>query len=268
MAEDKSGKWKKVIFIILAVLVLIILLITLFVGISSLGKFFTWLIGFVLFLLIIFGGLYVFWIIFIAKTYKDIPATYRKKLIQTAKMMKNDMLGDLYLSGDSKHNRIKLGKYAYMRITLPKQVVEIEKVKTGDPFNPEQEVEKSFTESVPIDCFVILKNGLIEWLFGNPMFLLVKPEDHNHSSIFQDVTIFGFNVVPIDSQFHTIDKRNLDVDIIKGMATNYIREVVYTIFADLDKLVKQAMNLDHQFQKEKQKGLEFEIPQMPRLEQK
>ncbi len=100
------------------------------------------------------------------------------------------------------------------------------------------------------------------------IFVFVRPEDHNHTSIFNDVTIYGFNLVPLDSQFYTIDKRNLDVDIIKGVATSYIRETVYEIFKDLDRLVKQAMNLDQQFQKEKQKGLEFEIPQMPQIGQK
>jgi len=95
--------------------------------------------------------------------------------------------------------------------------------------------------------------------FSNPIFILVKPSDHNQSSIFNDVTINGFNLVPLDSQFFTIDKRNLDVDIIKGMATNYIREVVYEIFRDLDRLVKQSINLDQSHIKEKEKGLEFDI---------
>lgn len=265
MAEDKGGKWKKIIFVIIAVVLVIAILITFFVGISGLGQFFKWLIGIILVLGILFGLLYAFWLIFIKKDYKDIPATYKKKLIQTAKMMKNEMLGDLYLSGDTKHNRIKLGKYAYMRITLPKQTVEVEKMETDDPFKPTEEKENQYTESVPVDCFVIIKKGIMDTLFGDPIFVLCKPEDHNHSSIFNDVTIYGFNLVPLDSQFYTIDKRNLDVDIIKGMATNYIREVVYEIFRDLDKLVKQAMNLDHQFQKDKQRGMEFEIPQNPML---
>jgi len=264
MAEDRGGKWSKVIFIILGLLLVIIILITLFVGLGGLKQFFTWLIGIILVLAIIFGLLYVFWLIFIQKSYKDIPATYKKKLMQTAKMMKNEMLGDLYLSGDEKHNRVKLGKFRYLRITLPKQTQTITEV-LPTPENPnpiETEKTEEKTKPVKVDCFLIIKKGIVETLFGNPIFVLVKPEDHNYSSIFNDVTINGFNLVPLDSQFYTIDKRNLDIDIIKGMATNYIREVVYEIFRDLDKLVKQAMNLDQQFQKDKQKGLEFEIPQL------
>lgn len=263
MAEDKGGKWSKVIFIILIILVVIIVLITLFVGLRGLKQFFTWLIGIILFLGIIFGLMYVFWLIFIKKDYKDIPATYKKKLVQTAKMMKNDMLGDLYLSGDIKHNRIKLGKFLYLRITLPRQTKTIVDVEpTPDNPNPaEKTKEQDVTKPVKVDCFLIVKKGIRDLLFSNPIFVLVKPQDHNFSSVFNDVTINGFNLVPLDSQFFTIDKRNLDIDIIKGMATNYIREVVYEIFRDLDKLVKQAMNLDQQFQKEKQKSLEFEIPQ-------
>jgi hypothetical protein len=225
MAEDKGGKWSKVILIILAILTVIIILITLFVGLKGLKQFFIWLIAIILILCILFGLLYVFWLIFIAKTYKDIPATYKKKLMQTAKMMKNEMLGELYLSGDEKHNRIKLGKFMYLRITLPKQTINVEDIKpTKENPNPiEKEKVTEFTKPVKIDCFLIIKKGIMEHLFGNPIFVLVKPQDHNYSSIFNDVTINGFNLVPLDSQFYTIDKRNLDVDIIKGMATNYIR---------------------------------------------
>jgi hypothetical protein len=264
MAEEKGGKWSKVIILVVVILLVIIILITLLVGLKGLKQFFIWLIAIILILGILFGLMYVFYLIFIQKSFKDIPATYRKKLMQTAKMMKNEMLGDLYLSGDEKHNRIKLGKFRYLRITLPKQSVETIDVKpTKDnplPIEKEKVIEK--TKPVKIDCFLIIKKGLMDKLFGNPIFVLVKPQDHNYSSIFSDVTISGFNLVPLDSQFYTIDKRNLDVDIIKGMATNYIREVVYEIFRDLDKLVKQAMNLDQQFQKDKQKNLEFEIPKL------
>jgi len=264
MAEDKGGKWTKIIFIILGILTVIIILITLFIGLKGLKQFFIWLIGIILVLCIIFGLLYVFWLIFIQKSFKDIPATYKKKLMQTAKMMKNEMLGDLYLSGDDKHNRVKLGNFRYLRMTLPKQEVDVKEVQpTEDNPNPiKKEKIIETTKSVKVDCFLIIKKGIMEKLFGNPIFVIVKPQDHNYSSIFNDVTINGFNLVPLDSQFYTIDKRNLDTDIIKGMATNYIREVVYEIFRDLDKLVKQAMNLDQQFQKEKQKGLEFEIPKL------
>ena len=264
MGEDKGGIWSKVIFIILGILLVIIILITLFVGLRGLKQFFVWLIGIILILCIIFGLLYIFWLIFIQKSYKDIPATYKKKLMRTAKMMKSEMLGNLYLSGDNKHNRIKLGKFRYLRITLPKQNVETKKIKPTEdnphPIEKEERIET--TKPVKVDCFLIVKKGIMDTLFGNPIFILVKPKDHNYSSIFNDVTINGFNLVPLDSQFYTIDKRNLDVDIIRGMTTAYIKEVVYEVFRDLDKLVKQAMNLDQQFQKDKQKGLEFEIPKL------
>lgn len=268
MADDSGSKWKKIIFIVLIVLFLIIILITLFVGIRGLKQFFTWLLGILLVLAIIFGLLYIFYTLFIKKEYKDIPHSYRKKLVKVAKLMKNEMFGDLYLSGDTKHNRIKLGKYLHMRIQLPKQVRESTIGETSQKnkstiANPKE--VKEFTQPVPVDCFVIQKKGFFDKMFSDPMFILVKPSDHDYSSIFNDVTIKGFNLVPVDSQFFTIDRRSLDIDIIKGMATNYIREVVYEIFRDLDRLVKQSINLDQQFQKDKQKGLEFEIPQMGQL---
>jgi hypothetical protein len=282
VSADHSDRWRKVVLISLGILVLIIILITLFVGLKSLKTFFVWLIGIALFLVIIFGLAYIFWLLFLKKTFKDIPATYRKKLLSVAKLMKNEMLGDLYLSGDVKHNRIKLGKFYYMRLTLPRQIRQ-----TID--NPEQRKKlqgtqgkpsvmmpdgtqaftdskgnmfREWTEPVPIDAFFIIKKGMMDKLFGSPMVVLVKPQDHDYSSIFNDVTLRGFNLAPLDSQFYTINSRDIDIDIIKGVAQNYIRETVYEIFRDLDRLVKQAMNLDQQFQKEKQRGMEFEIPQM------
>lgn len=276
VAADSSDKWKKIIFIVLGIFALIIILITFFIGISGLRQFFVWLLGIILVLTIIFGLLYVFWLIFLKKTFLDIPANYRKKLLKTAKMMKNEMLGTLYLSGDTKHNRIKVGRYYYMRMTLPKQTREVI-LKGNKPHiaseigglpqavGEEKQEIKEYTEPVPIDAFFIIKKGIMDTLFGNPIVILVKPEDHDYSSIFNDVTLKGFNLVPLDSQFYTINTRDIDSTIIKGVAQNYIREVVYEIFRDLDKLVKQAMNLDQQFQKDKQRGLEFEIPSMPQV---
>lgn len=227
------------------------------IGLRGLKQFFQWFIIGILILFLLFGVGYVLYLLFIKKSYKDIPAQYKKKLYSTTKIMKNEMLGDLYLSGDVKHNRIKLGKYYYLRINLPKMVTASGQSNT-DP--------KVTTESVPVDCFIVTRSGIFDRLFNDPFFILVKPEDHNYSSIFNDVCINGFNLVPIDNQFFTIDKRDLDLDLQKALSLNYIREVVYEIFRDLDKLVKQAMNLDQQFQKDKERAREFEIPQIPQLQ--
>jgi len=262
--DDSASKWKKVIFIVVGILLLIVILITLFVGIEGLGQFFTWLIGIVLFLGILFALLYVFYLIFLKKYYKDIPANYRKKLQATAKMMKNEMLGTLWLSGDYKHNRIELGKYAYLRMMLPKATRKtIKDAKTGKLIT---ESEEEVTEEIPIDCFMVIKKGVFDKLFGSPIFVLVKPEDHNQSSIFGDTILNGFNLIPLDSQFHTLNHRNLDVDLHRGMAGNYMKMLVYELFSDLDRLVRMSINLDQQHRKEKEKGLEFQVPQMPQLE--
>lgn len=262
-AEDRAGKWRKVLIIIVGVLVFLMLLIGFFAGLSNLKKFFTWLLVGMLIISILFSLAYVFWLIFIKKEYKDIPASYKKKLIQTAKLMKNDVLGNLYLSGDEKHNRLNLGKYTYLRMQLPKQTVQyIDKRERGDfgeLTTPKQVVTAT---PVAIDCFVLLKKGLMERMFGEPVFILVRPDDHNYSSIFNDVTISGFNLVPLDSQFYTIDRRNLDTDIIKGMSIIYQKEVVDEIFKSLDRMVKMSIGLDQDFQKNKEKALQFDIPQI------
>jgi hypothetical protein len=219
MVETESGsKWKKVIIIGIIALVAIVILITFFIGLSGLRSFFVWLFGILLGIGILFLIAYIFWLIFIKQSYKDLPANYRKKLIQTAKLMKNDMLGDLYLTGDEKHNHIKLGKYAYLRIVLPKQKTQVLEEVSPEMAHLKKPKTMETTEPVPVDCFVLIKHKFMDRLFGEPVFILCKPQDHNYSSIFNSVYITGFNLVPLDSNFYTIDRRNLDVDIIRGIS--------------------------------------------------
>lgn len=263
VSEGKENKWKKIVVIGIVVLLILMLLIFMFVGFSGLGQFFKFLMFGILIIGLLFGLFYIFYIVFIKKEYKDIPANFKKKLRATSLIAKNDMLGQLYLSGDNKHNRINLGRYKYLRINLPKQSRKLKLDENGkvekDKFN--QPIYYEETQRVPVDCFIIQNNrNILDTFFGEPHFLLVKPEDHNYSSIFNDVTIQGFNLVPLDSQFYTIDHRNLDIDLTKGMTTNYMKEVVYEIFGDLDRLVKLSMNLDSDHQKEKAKNNEFQIP--------
>lgn len=263
MADD--NKWKKIIFIVVIILVILMLLIFFFIGFSGLAQFFKILLIGLMILGIIFLLLYVFYLLFIKKSFKDIPATYRKKLKNTAKLMRSEMLGTLFLSGDDKHNRIELGKYRYLRINLPRQENVIKTDKEGneiiDPLT-KKEITKDITHDVPVDVFIVQKTKITDKFFNDPIFIICKPEDHDFSAIFNDVTLKGFNLVPLDSQFHTLNHRSLDIDLTKGIATNYTREVIYEIFAELDKMVKQAINLDSRFEKEKQRQTEFEIPQL------
>lgn len=263
--EGSNNKWKKISLIGVGVLFVLMLMIFLFVGFSGVYQFFKFLVFGILIIGLLFGLFYVFYIIFIKKEYKDIPANFKKKLKATSLIARNDMLGSLYLSGDTHHNRIKLGKYRYMRINLPKQNRILKTKDDGsieyDDFKNPIYIEE--TESVPIDCFIISNNRtILDTLFSEPHFVLVKPEDHNYSAIFNDVTIKGFNLVPLDSQFFTVDHRNLDIDLTKGMTTNYMKEVVYEIFGDLDRLVKLSMGLDAEHEKEKAKNNEHSVPQL------
>lgn len=251
-----STNWKKIVVIGVIILSVIIILIGFLVGLKGLKQFFQWLFIGLLVLTLIGGVFYVVYLIFFAKEYKDIPYQFRKKLQEVSKVIKNDMLGTLYLSGDTKHNRISLGKYKYIRILLPKM-----RTKDGQD-NKDINVK---SEKVPIDCFIINKRGILNRIFSDPMLILVKPEDHDFSAIFNDVTIHGFNLVPLDSEFFTIDRRHLDLDMIRGLSLNYLREVVYEVFKDLDRMVKQAMDLDSQFQKDKEKSREFDLPQIQNL---
>lgn len=75
----------------------------------------------------------------------------------------------------------------------------------------------------------------------------------------------GFNLVPLDNYFYTIDRHNLDIDLHKAIEMNYIKEAVVEQLRDLDKLVKGAINLDSKFFKDKERATEFELPALDKM---
>lgn len=267
---DRGSKWQRIIFLVIFVIVLLAIMIGLFVGIESLKKFFAYLFGFIAFLGILFLLAYVFYLLFIKVEFKDIPAQWRKKLEIASKLVPNQMLGKLFLSGDAKHNRVCYGKYLYLRIYMPKVIKKPKLDKKGNPQLDEWErpITEDETHDLPIDVFIILQQGFFKKLFNDPIFILCYPQDHDYSAVFNDVTIRGFNIVPLDNYFYTIDRHNLDVDITKALATNYHKEAIFEQLRDLDKLIKGAINLDSRFQKDKERGSEFELPQLEQMKGK
>jgi flagellar basal body-associated protein FliL len=259
---DKGKKWRNIFLIIIGVLALVAAVIWIFIGTSSLKKFVTAFVVIILVLAILFGLGYVFYLLFIKQEFKDIPAQYRKKLEEAARIAPNEMLGNLYLSGDHKHNRLKYGKYMYLRINLPKirkfaKTDESGKVMVDEYNEPLIETE---TSALPIDVFIVERKAFTDKLFNDPIFILTYPQDHDYSSIFNDVVLQGFNIVPLDNYFYTIDKRNIDIDLQKAVMQNYFKEMISEVMRDLDKLVKATMNLDPRFNKEIEKGTMFELP--------
>lgn len=260
---ETGNRYKKVIVIVLIVLIILAITIGLMVGMKSLKAYFKWLIISMLIIGLLFGLAYAFYLLFIKKEFKDIPATYRKKLVATSKLMKNNMLGNLYLSGDMKHNRINMGKYWYMKVPLPRQQKHLKIDTNGEPILnkvTQQYETEEFTYPVDLDVFIVERKSLIDKLFGDPIVVMVKPEDHDFSAIFNDVTIKGFNIVPLDNNFYTIERRHLDIDITKGINAQYLKECVHEAMRDMDRLMKQAMGMDSQFAKDRAKQQEFEIP--------
>jgi hypothetical protein len=273
---DKGAQWQKIILIGIVIFIIVAVIIGLLIGFQSLKKFIIYVFVTLLILFVLFLAAYLFYILFIRKTFKDIPAQFRKKLEVASKLSENNMLGDLYLSGDSKHNRLKYGKYFYLRLNLPKinKVPVTEEIEAMEGKNKVKhivpkldsmgnQVFQETTEWLPIDTFIVQRKGFFSRLFNDPIFILTYPQDHDYSSIFNDVVINGFNIVPLDNYFYTIDRRMLDTDLIKAMSNSYIKEVIYEVMRELDKLVKTTMNLDQSFQKEKERQTEFELPQMP-----
>jgi len=260
---ETGNRYKKVAIIIVIVLVILAITIGLMVGMQSLKTYFKWLIISLLVIGLLFGIAYAFYLLFIKKEFKDIPATYRKKLVATAKLMENNMLGNLYLSGDVKHNRINMGKFFYLKVPLTRQERKHKLDIDGKPIlnkiTNQYEMQEE-TYEVDIDVFIIQRKKFFDKIFGEPLVVLIKPEDHDYTAIFNDVTIKGFNLVPLDNNFYTIERRHLDIDITKGVHAQYLKEVVHEVMRDMDRIVKQAMGMDSGFQKERAKNQEFEIP--------
>jgi hypothetical protein len=252
---------------VVVIIVLLAIIIGIFVGFQSLKKFLLYLFIAIFIIGIIFLLVYLFWLLFIKQEFKDIPAQWRKKLEIASKLAPNQMLGKLYLSGDEKHNRLCYGNYLYLRVYMPKIIKQPDIDKKGKQKMDEWDrpIMKESTEDLPIDVFIVLQRGFFKKLFNDPVFVLCYPSDHDFSTIFNDVVIKGFNIVPLDNYFYTIDKHNLDVDLTKALATNYYKEAVFEQFRDLDKMIKGAINLDSRFQKEKDKSSEFEIPQIEKM---
>ena len=278
---DKGTQWQKIILIGIVILLIVSVIIGLLIGLDSLKRFFMYIFITMLILAVLFLLAYLFWLLFIKRSFKDIPAQFRKKLETAAKLTENSMLGNLYMSGDSKHNRLKYGKYFYLRLNLPKVnriplFVENEyiegkqKVIRKEPKLDQMgnQIFEESTEWLPIDTFIVQRKGFFSRMFNDPIFILTYPQDHDYSSIFNDVVINGFNIVPLDNYFYTIDRRMLDTDLIKAMSNSYIKEVIYEVMRELDKLVKTTMNLDSPFQKEKEKMTEFELPQLQQIQQR
>jgi hypothetical protein len=147
---------------------------------------------------------------------------------------------------------------------MPKVIKKPKLDKKGQPILDEWERPQTDDEThdLPIDVFILIRKGFFKKMFNDPIFILCYPQDHDYSSVFNDVYIKGFNIVPLDNYFYTIDRHNLDVDITKALATNYHKEAIFEQLRDLDKLIKGAINLDSRFQKDKERGSEFELPQL------
>jgi hypothetical protein len=251
----------------MAILIIIAIVVGFFVGVASLKKFILYVFIAFAIIAVLFCCAWLFYELFIKVHFKDIPAQWRNKLEKSAKASTNEMLGNLFVSGDEKHNRLNYGKYLYLRINMPKlnkiAITETIKGKEVQRMNEYGEpLFKDTTEEMPIDCFIVEQKGFFNRLFNDPIFILVYPKDHDYSSIFNDVVLKGFNIVPLDNYFYTIDRHNLDIDIHKAVEMNYIKEAVVEQLRDLDKLVKGAINLDSKFYKDKEKATEFELPQL------
>lgn len=249
------------ILIIIVIVAFILILGTVFFGIRSVGKILIFLVGLALVLSIIGLVFWAVWYLFIKKQKFDATYQNKKRLISAGKISKPQSVNDLYLSGDRGHSRVRIGKIVgYCRVKVMKRIVDYDK-ETGEPKMIERDgkkYEKSTILEEEQDIFVVERGGLISRLFGEPMVIRVRPDEHDQ--LVGDVTLEGFSLTPISEYYYLhqdyLDVRKTDYSILKEGE----RTISHEMMKDFKEITDKAIGLDSGHKKDIEKKNLYEIP--------
>ncbi|CAK0747219.1 conserved hypothetical protein [Azospirillaceae bacterium] len=243
---ENADKKKKTWIILAVIIILIIVFVVFFMGIKGIVK----ITGTIMTLLIVAGiigliGYFVYHTFFMKHRF-DITYVNKQKLIQAGKInSKGHLMGDLYLSGDAGHSRVRIGKIGgYCRIQiLTRQNVYDDNGKIKSVLNKKtNEYEPVYeTGKAEQDVFVINKGGIIG-LFSEPMVIRVSPQDHD--DLIGDVTIKGFSLLP-HSEYLFLNSDYLDVRIIDyAVLKEAERGIMFETLRDMKSIVDKATGVD------------------------
>ena len=206
---------------------------------------------------ILFGVAYLFWYIFLKKHRYDITYVNKQKLVQAGKLLgKINPMGSLYLSGDTGHSRIQVGKIiGYCRIQVltrtnkydKNQKIMMIKDENGKQ-KPDYEIGKEEQ-----DVFTI-KKGM-----GEPMVVRVSPKVHDE--LIGDVTLKWFSLYQhseywfLNSDY--LDVRKIDFAILKEAE----RGIMFENLRDMKEVVDRAIGLDARHKKGIEEKHLVELPE-------
>lgn len=203
---------------------------------------------------------WLFWFIFLRKERYDVTYVNKKKLILAGKVnSQKGVLGDLFVSGDKGHKRIRIGKIiGYSRIQILKRTNKYDdKGKLMyKPARKGEEAEIDYDlEGEEQDIFII-KKGL--GIFGDPMVVRVSPVDHDE--LIGDVTLKGFSLLPISEYWFLnndyLDVRKIDFAILKEAQ----RGIMFENLRDMKTIVDRSIGLDSSHRKDIEKKNLVELP--------
>jgi len=251
------------ILITIVVIAFILILGTVFFGIRSVGKILIFIIGFALVLSIIGIVFWAVWYLFIKKQKFDATYQNKKRLISAGRISKPESVNDLYLSGDRGHSRVKIGKIiGYCRIKVMRKIIDYDK-ETGEPIyivRDKKKYEKHKLEEEEQDVFIVERGGFISKLFGEPMVIRVRPDEHDQ--LVGDVSLNGFSLTPISEYYYLhqdyLDVRKTDYSILKEGE----RTISHEMMKDFKEITDKAIGLDSEHKKQIEGKNLYEIPQL------
>jgi hypothetical protein len=193
----------------------------------------------------------------------------KQKIIEACQTLKRPILKDLYVSGDMKHTRAKVGKitgYARLQILTRKYLYDDETDENGNTYKKQRTVNNERGEPIAVyeiesieqDVFTVRQEGLMG-MFKDPLVIRVNPEDHDE--LVGDVTLYGFSLIPISEYWFLntdhLDVRKIDYAILKEAE----RTISFVVLSDMKELIDKATNIDAKHRKEIERKSLVEIPE-------
>ena len=261
MADENKEKKPK-IFIGIAIIIFIVIIIVIFVlGISGIFKILGTILVILLFLTLLFGLAWLFWFIFLKKQRYDVTYVNKQRLIMAGKINnQKGLLGDMYLSGDAGHKRVRIGKIiGYCRVQVLARYNKYNKDTKEMLYKLNEEGKRVPDYDVgkeEQDVFII-KKGL--GIFNDGMVIRVEPTDHD--SLIGDVTLNGFSIQPHSEYWYLnkdfLDVRKIDFAILKEAE----RGIFFEGLRDMKAIVDKAVGLDAPHKKDIEKKNLVDLPE-------
>lgn len=265
---NREQKGQIYIFVFAILLVLVVVAYMIF-GLDSIFRIIVFIGEALLLISALFLIAYFFYWLFIKKHKFDVNYVNKQKLIEACGKLKRPILKDMYVTGDNKHTRAKVGKiqgYARIQILTRKYLFEKVTDENGKTYQQQQTVSNERGEKIPVyelesieqDVFTVKEGGLMG-MFKDPMVIRTNPEDHNE--LIGDVDLFGFSLIPISEYWFLntdhLDVRKIDYAILKEAE----RTISFVVLSDMRELIDKATGVDARHRKEIERKSLVEIPE-------